>query len=273
MESFLWLSVLGLLLGALGTLIGVGGGFILMPVLLLLYPHARAETLTAISLAVVFCNALSGSWAYARMGRIDYRSGLLFAGATVPGAILGAISSNYIPRSLFNAVFGVLMLAAAAYLIAHRPPEERPTEKTDNRQTRRMIVDAQGNVHTFAYHPKLGVGLSLLVGYVSSLLGIGGGIVHVPILVRLLNFPVHIATATSHFILAIMALTGTLVHIATGSFAHGGLRQTIALSIGVLFGAQAGAALSTRVHGRWIIRGLAIALAFVGIRILLLAMF
>ena len=134
----------------------------------------------------------------------------------------------------------------------------------------RNIVEADGTTHTFSYSPILGIGLSLIVGYISSLLGIGGGIIHVPALVHLLNFPVHVATATSHFILAVMALTGTAVHIATGAFHHG-IRRTIALGIGVLIGAQMGALLSNRVGGIWIIRGLAIALGLVGIRILILA--
>ncbi len=242
-----------------------------MPVLLLLYPRTSPEILTSISLAVVFFNALSGSWAYARMRRIDYKSGLLFATATVPGAILGALSTDYVPRRLFNAVFGLLMTVAAIYLFLHRPEEEKPVEKVGKQHTLRNIVEANGTVHVFSYDLRIGMWLSLFVGYVSSLLGIGGGIVHVPVLVRLLKFPVHIATATSHFILAIMALTGTIVHIATGSFSQGGVRRTICVSIGALIGAQLGAALSARVHGRWIIRGLAVALAFVGIRILVLA--
>jgi len=85
-----------------------------------------------------------------------------------------------------------------------------------------------------------------------------------------LNFPVHIATATSHFILAIMALTGTVVHILTGTFAHG-VHRTIALAIGVVLGAQIGARLSERLRGNWIIRGLALALGVVGLRILVIA--
>ncbi|MBI2349794.1 MAG: sulfite exporter TauE/SafE family protein, partial [Deltaproteobacteria bacterium] len=97
----------------------------------------------------------------------------------------------------------------------------------------------------------------------------GGGFIHVPALVHLLNFPVHVATATSQFMLSVMALTGTLVHIVTGTFTHG-IRRTIALTIGVVVGAQLGAALSSRVHGDWIIRGLAVALALVGIRLLLM---
>ena len=122
--------------------------------------------------------------------------------------------------------------------------------------------------HSFSYHLPTGVGVSLLVGYFSSLLGIGGGIIHVPVLVQVLNFPVHIATATSHFILAIMAFTGTLVHVATGTFPHG-VYLTLALSAGVLAGAPLGARLSNRLSGSWIIRALAVALAFVALRILL----
>ena len=110
--------------------------------------------------------------------------------------------------------------------------------------------------------------LSIFVGYLSSLLGVGGGFIHVPALSHLLNFPVHIATATSHFVLAVMALTGTLVHVVQGVFVYG-VRRTAVLAIGVLFGAQAGAWMSNRIGGKSIIRGLAVALAFVGIRLIL----
>jgi uncharacterized membrane protein YfcA len=113
--------------------------------------------------------------------------------------------------------------------------------------------------------------VSLVVGYVSSVLGIGGGIIHVPALVQLLGFPVHVATATSHFVLAIMAGTGTVTHVFTGAFHHG-VRRTIALGIGVLVGAPLGAVASGRVRGVWIIRGLAVALALAGLRVLLLAL-
>ena len=120
MLQYLWLLPLGFLVGTFGTLIGAGGGFILMPVLLLAYPQAATETLTSISLAVIFFNAFSGSWAYAKMKRIDYRSGLVFATASIPGAILGALTTDYIPRRIFNAAFGILMIIAAVYLVFHK---------------------------------------------------------------------------------------------------------------------------------------------------------
>jgi uncharacterized membrane protein YfcA len=271
MLGYIWLIPLGVVIGAYGTLIGAGGGFVLVPVLLLLYPKESPQIITSISLAVVFFNALSGSWAYARMTRIDYKSGLMFGITTIPGAILGALTTNYIPRRLFDAVFGLLLMATCIFLILYQNAEKAPAIKRRSGYFVRHLVERNGSAHTFSYDPRVGVGLSFFVGYISSLLGIGGGIVHVPALIHFLNFPVHIATATSHFMLTIMSLTGTVVHIATGTF-YRGVRRTVALAIGVLIGAQLGAMLSNRVHGVWIIRGLAIALGFVGVRILVMAL-
>jgi uncharacterized protein len=270
MEQFLWLLPLGFMVGTFGTLIGAGGGFILIPVLLLLYPDKSPETITSISLAVVFFNALSGSFAYSKMKRIDYKSGIIFAVATIPGSILGALTTSHIPRNIFNGVFGILLIAACIFLIFKPKNKNEAEGKTPKHYILRSITDIDGITHTFSYNPVSGVIISLLVGYFSSLLGIGGGIIHVPVMIHVLNFPVHIATATSHFVLAVMSLSGTIVHITSGVLSKGVL-QTIALSIGVLFGAQLGARLSNRLHGVWIIRSLAIALGLVGIRIFIMA--
>jgi hypothetical protein len=258
------------LIGAFGTLIGAGGGFILTPILLLVYPHDNPEIITSISLAVVFFNACSGSAAYARMQRIDYRSGVLFALATIPGAVIGALTTTYMPRRAFDLVFGLCMLLAALFLLLRRETPSQPAPPPSSHHVVRRVIEADGTQHTFSYDRRVGIGLSLAVGYFSSLLGIGGGIIHVPAMAHVLHFPVHIATATSHFTLAVMALTGTLVHIVTGAFHHG-MRRTIALSLGVLIGAQLGARFSHRVQAQWILRSLAVALGLVGIRILVLA--
>jgi uncharacterized membrane protein YfcA len=274
---YLWLLPLGLIVGAFGTLIGAGGGFMLVPILLLLYPNEKTELITGISLAVVFFNALSGSLAYSRMKRVDYKSGVMFSIATIPGAILGAVSTAYVARRAFDLIFGVLMIVAAVFLWVSAREDHatdlknrRSPEHEGNPQgwTTRELVDAEGTQYRYAYNPVIGITLSVFVGFLSSLLGVGGGFIHVPALTRLLNFPVHIATATSHFVLAVMALTGTLVHIATGVFVHG-VRRTLLLALGVVIGAQFGAALSNRVGGKMIIRGLAVALAFVGLRLIL----
>lgn len=268
--NILLLVLLGLIVGAYGTLIGAGGGFILMPILLLLYPDESPEILTAVSLAVVFVNASSGSYAYNRMKRIDIKSGIMFSIATVPGAVLGALTTSYINRTTFNIVFGIIMIISSVYLVIKTFKPGVHNNKKSIHSFIIQLTDTEGNLYNYSYNRLTGILISLFVGYVSSLLGIGGGIIHVPVMVNILNFPVHIATATSHFILAIMALTGTVVHVINGTFSHE-LIRTAALSAGVLFGAQIGARLSTRIHGKWIITSLAIALLFVGLRIVYLS--
>jgi hypothetical protein len=205
------------------------------------------------------------------MRRIDYKSGLIFSVATIPGAIIGALSTSSVPRSLFDAIFGVLLLAAGVFLFFRTPLEHNSGSRAHphHPSATRHLVTATGEEFDYNFNPLVGIAISFGVGFASSFLGIGGGIIHVPALIFFLDFPVHVATATSHFILAIMALTGTIVHICTGNF-HEGARHTLSLSIGVLLGAPIGAYLSSRIRGSLIVRSLALALGLVGIRVLAL---
>ena len=272
MDILLLLLIIGFLVGILGTMIGAGGGFILVPVLLLLFPDKTPEEITSISLAVVFFNAVSGTLAYHKMKRIDYRSGLLFAASTIPGSILGSIVVGYISRDIFNILFGSLLILLATYLIFK--PENKKTKETSIPATHTIckITDSDCKEYIYGYNRYLGMLLSLVVGFVSSLLGIGGGIIHVPIMVQILNFPVHLATATSHFVLSIMSFTGSVVHFINGTLTES-ILQILILAAGAIIGAQIGARLSTRLHGNMIIRLLAVALALVGVRILFMAFF
>jgi uncharacterized membrane protein YfcA len=135
----------------------------------------------------------------------------------------------------------------------------------------RRMIDPDGTVQSWSYNPVLGVAVSVVIGFVSSLLGIGGGFIHVPVMVDLLNFPVHVASATSHFTLTVMSAVGSAVHLLTGTLV-GGAARVVPLSIGVVIGAQMGARLAQRMRGAWIIRALVLALAFVGARLIFKAL-
>lgn len=265
--NIVFLIVIGFFVGTLGTLIGAGGGFILVPVLLLLYPSLQSEMITSISLAVVFLNAASGSVAYTKMKRVDFKSALIFALATLPGAIIGAFTTSLIPRRMFDIILGAVLVVIAGYLL-WRPNLVTIPSKVQPGHTERSLVDSQGNRYRYSFNITTGIVLSFIVGFLSSMLGIGGGIIHVPALTTLLDFPIHIATATSHFILAIMALAGTAVHIFQGNLKHV-WPITLSIGFGVLSGAQLGAYFSDKIHSKWILRALAFALLIVGIRLLL----
>ncbi|MGP6156759.1 MAG: sulfite exporter TauE/SafE family protein, partial [Vulcanimicrobiaceae bacterium] len=260
----LWTALpIGFAVGILGTLIGAGGGFLLVPILVLLEPDWGTETVTAFSLAVVTANALAGSISYLRLRRVDIASIPFFAAAAVPGAVAGAFLSALVPRRLFDAALGLAIILAAAALL--RPPRVRRAHRAGD--SARAFTDSTGNRYEWEFDLRLGMAGSAAVGLVSSLLGIGGGIVHVPFLIAVLGFPEHVATATSHAVLAVTAAAATIVHIAHGDF-HEHLRRTLLCAGGALLGAPLGARLATHVPGRVIAHVLAVALGLVGLRLL-----
>lgn len=266
----LLLIPLGFAVGAYGTLVGAGGGFVLVPALLLIYPAEAPASITSISLGVVFFNAVSGSAAYARLSRIDYFTGAIFAGAALPGAIGGAYLVGAVPRDLFDVMFGVLLLVLAAYTAWSAGQTEAIRSPLRGRGVITRVMHGQeGESFRYSYNLWQGILYSAGVGFVSSLLGIGGGVVHVPIMITLLRFPVHIAVATSHFVLAISAASGTAVHLSNGDLAGANLGRALLLSVGVIPGAQVGARLAQRFKGPAIVRFLAVALFALGIRLTL----
>lgn len=261
------LAVIGLFIGAFGTLIGVAGGFLLIPILLFMYPDASPATITSITLTVAFFNALSGTIAYFRLKRVDIKSGLLFAVTAVPGAILGAYLINYLNREAFQYVFGSLLMLVSLYLLL-KPNRKLSSGFLQMWQTSRRITDRQNTVHQYSYNLPLGISIAFLVGIIAGLLGIGGGIVHVPILTQILGFPVHIATATSHFMVAITSFAAIDTHLIGHTFTSD-VVVAVVLSGGAVIGAQIGAYFSRKVSGTLIIRLLAVGLAIVALRLLI----
>jgi uncharacterized membrane protein YfcA len=253
---------LGFAIGSFGTLIGAGGGFLLVPIFVLGY-HFPPPTAVGTSLSLVFLNAASGSAAYLRQRRVDLSLGWKFAAATLPGAIGGAYLTRTLSSSTFNLLFGIVLVAIAGLLFSG--VSAPPSRRADFRQ----VVDAAGAAHGYHVDAWKGVVVSFFVGFMSSVLGIGGGIIHVPFLIVALSLPVHIATATSHFVLSISALVGALTFLGLGNV---DLRTTALMGIGILAGAQLGARASLRAGATLIRRILAGSLTLVGIRMVLQAL-
>ncbi len=265
LADFARLAPLGFAVGAYGTLVGAGGGSVLVPALLIMLPKESPATITAMSLAVVFFNAYSGTIAYIRMGRVDYRTATLFTLASLPGAVVGALLVRELDRSFFEPVFGLLLLILGAFLVVS------PLGRSSGAQDGAALPGA-GAGGSLAEKPGASAVLvgsigSSYIAVLASLLGIGGGIVHVPFLIRVLRFPPHTATATSQFVLTFLALAATITHVALGEFERG-MAETMYLAVGVMMGAPLGAAISAKLRGSVLVRLLAVALCLVGLRLL-----
>ena len=111
-------ALAGLAIGVLGTLIGAGGGFLIVPLLVLIEPGWSTDQVTAFSLAIVTANASVGALSYWWQGRVDPFTFPLYTLAAIPGSIAGAYVSAYIPRQLFDPVFGVVLIAIGIWLFA-----------------------------------------------------------------------------------------------------------------------------------------------------------
>ena len=257
MEYFIFLF-LGTFVGTFGTLVGIGGGLILVPFFIMcmsvggIYPYFQsAPQIVGTSLFVVFTNALSGTLAYIRQRRVYFNAAVPFALATLPGAFLGSYVADKFDGQMLDLYFGIFLLIMAAIMYwntRHKPRTDIP-------------FDAK----TFRYNRPLGIASSTLVGFLSSIFGIGGGIVHVPLMIYLLGFPVHVATATSHFVLACSSLMGVASHLM---LQHIIWLPAICIGIGAAIGAQIGAKLSRRTRPKIILVLLAAAVFTLGIRLI-----
>ena len=251
MLTILTLFVLGFAVGTFGTLVGIGGGIFLVPIFILVM-HYSPQNAIGTSLAVVFMNALSGTVAYIRPKKVYYDAGFRFSLATIPGAIAGSYLAGYFTSKTFTITFGLMLVVVASLMLYRSYDQTRKEMPFDPRH--------------FTYNRPLGVVLSFFIGFLSSVLGIGGGVIHVPILVYILGFPTHVATATSHFVLAVSSLFGVGSHFSLGNILLG---PALAIGLGAMIGAQFGARLSLKLKSRPILILLSLSMAALGIRLAL----
>ena len=253
------LPFLGFFAGSLGALIGAGGGFILVPILLTIMPDAPPGIITGISQTMVLFTSLSGTVVYARQRRIEYRWAALLAGSGLVGMALGATITENLSRETFQAIFGVVALLLTAYLLV-RPIRGRGAALS--------LQEAQTNRVPLARRhiaPVVLVGLGTAT--MGGLLGIGGGIALVPILVQAFVLPAHLATATSQLVILLTSPAAIAVHVAAVPL-YEQVLPIVLLSVGAILGAQVGARVSRRFSAPWLVRTLAIALGIVGLRLI-----
>lgn len=245
------LLMAGFFIGALGTLVGAGGGVILVPLLFYLYPEQPAIWIAGVSMAMVALNATSGSISYHFQRTIHFKAALIFVLASLPGSVLGVMGERLVDRPVFERIFGTAMIALALFLVLRRRRETLAIHSTTTLSRGFYLRGAL---------------ISCAVGFVASFLGIGGGVIHVPLLTQVLGFPVHLATGTSHLILACTAWIAVITHLVHRDLEWSDpVMWQVGLAAAV--GAQVGARLSTHVPGTVILRILAVALMVVGIRL------
>ncbi len=224
--EYLWLVPLGFVAGIIGSMIGLGGGFVIVPALTF---AGFSPTLAASdSLFAAFCNAVASTLSYARQKRIVYSLGIKLALFSLPGTVLGAYISDEISASAFKILFGIVLVASSVYIYSRRKMEPK-------------------EYHLSKQIMMLAIGASFFAGIISSLFGIGGGTVFIPLMVVAIGLSMKLAAPTSQFILMFAAASGMIVHSLLG---HPDYAQAGLLSIGAFAGGIVGSKISSRVDER-----------------------
>lgn len=228
--------------GLLGSLVGVGGGIIIVPLLTLLLGVDIHHAIAASIISVIATSSGAAS-SYVRDHISNLRLATFLEIATSAGALSGAFLAGVIsPRWLF-VLFAAMLIFTAASLNKRKAQQEAnslPDPLADRLKLRGAFYDLSVK-HEIAYrvsHTSIGFLGSYFAGVVSALLGVGGGIVKVPLMNLVMGIPIKACSATSNFMIGVTAATSAAVYLVRGD-----VRPFIAapVSLGVLLGARSGA--------------------------------
>ena len=241
---FIVLLLLGFVVGLPASMCGLGGGFILVPTLILVFNLAPQHAI-AISLVAMCGTTISSSIGYIRQKRVDYKLAILYDIFDIPGVIVGAYLTTILPQNLLIGVCGFVILVLSTLMIRDLRTKNCPQPNEQNLDCGwgRKVNDSMNKVFEYQIRkPSLILVSSLLSGLVTGLAGLGGGITDTTTMI-LLGVPAHIAVASSSFAMALTNGAGVITH---GFLQNIPIDYAIPITIGTIIGAQVGVLIAKR---------------------------
>ena len=247
MSAALVAFVISIGAGGFGSLVGIGGGLIIVPVLSVGLGH-DVKTAIAASLIGVIATSLSASPRYLRSGVTDRHLGLLLLVAATLGGLTGGLTAGLLDGRILSLLFGLLLALVAIQMLRQirRPRPHPPIDDADYASgfMSSYVEPTSGDVVAYRARRLVpGTAISFVAGNVSGLLGVGGGVINVPTMNMLMHVPIRVATTTSTYMLAATATASAVVYMASGQ-----LDPLLAapVALGVIIGARMGARLAMR---------------------------
>jgi uncharacterized protein len=267
-----WLVLvgIGLLAGTIGSLVGLGGGIIIVPSLLFLGSSTEMmdiltpQVAVGVSTVIMIFTGLASTLSYMKHKVVDYKAGVIFFSGSAPGGIIGAYVNKVLNMEAFSLYFGLFMVLMAMVLLVKdrlRPIEFKP----GSGKIMKTYHNEHGQKFSYGYHPVVAILIAFFVGFSSGLFGIGGGSLMVPVMMLLFFFPPHMAVATSMFMVFLSSVTNSITHISLGNV---NWPYAFALIPGAWIGAKLGASINTRLKSSSLENMLKIVLILIGLRLI-----
>ncbi len=227
-------------------MLGIGGGVLLIPLLTGLFGTGIKTAIGASIISVIATSSAAGA-VYLERGLTHSRLAMVLEVATTAGALTGGITAVLVSPHLLFFIFSLVLIYVAFSMRRFRRQDDTSTAPTGLLDTS-YVDPLTGKVVTYGIrHPQLGMGASFLAGNISGLLGIGGGVVKVPIMTLVMGMPLRASIATSNFMIGITAATSAIIY-----YRHGYIDPNIAIptALGVLLGARIGTLLGGHIRSQ-----------------------
>lgn len=250
------------LAGTLGVTLGLGGGVFVVPILSVFFGVPLKFAIAASAISVVV-NSLGGTSAYLKDRMTNLRLALVMELSTALGAVVGGLIVVAIAPDVLRGVFGVSLVVLAFVMLLRKREVGSLDTGPDPLKLRRVFRDGASGTDV-AYVPQriaFGLTLSSLAGVLSGMLGIGGGVVKMPLLHAVMRVPVKAAAATSVFMVGITVTAGAYVY-----YMHNLVDLSVAVPavLGIQVGSRLGAVVARRTHSATLVRVLVVILVYLG---------
>jgi len=253
---------IGVITGAITSLIGASGVMVIVPILTMLF-NVGVHTAIGTSLFVDVIASLTVSYSYYRNGNIELKSGIWIALTSIIGAQLGALFANDMGEGKLSASFGVVLVIAGLFMLRKSFKEKSDPSDTDSADT-----GSVGIISRFIHFEKewqkilaaLIIGLG--IGILSGIFGAGGGVMILLALIILMSFPLHKAIGTSTLIMAITALSSTVGYAFRGKI---DLVLGCFLAVGAVLGGILGSRYANKTNEKTLQRAVGICFMVMGI--------
>jgi len=264
--------VVSIIAGFIGSLLGIGGGLIIIPFLSIVFKLTMHQAAAA-GLVSVIATSSGAASAYVKDKLTHLRIGMFLQLATVIGGVLGAILSGFLPTKILSVIFGILLLYNSLLMIKNRTSDEKPREYSQATKWTK-ILKLYGSYYDKILNREItysaqntfwGFLMMTFAGLLSGLLGIGSGIFKVLALDTIMKLPFKVSTATSNFMMGVTALASISIYLARGDIVYD---ICGAVAVGVLGGSLIGSKVMPYIKSKYLKVAFALILIYTSIEMI-----
>lgn len=215
------LILVAIIAGLIGSIFGVGGGIVLVPLLVFMF-NIPIKAAAGISIVSIIATSLMSSSIYLKNGITNIKIGAVLQAAMSTGSIIGALISVYASEEIISIAFGFMLFYASYMMIRSTRSSNEELSKSQGIASKlkldgSFLDESENRVINYGVKNIVpGFFISILGGIVAGMLGVGGGLINVPVISILMGAPIKVAIATSNFIIGVTALSGSIVYFIRG---------------------------------------------------------